>query len=103
MLCSNCIIDMNARVGRNVSITNTEVSKWGETSFRAEIFFVKKKTLVFFRKKDHQQHCSSMILLASYLLCQGVQEADRPEQGYYIRSGVVVILKNATIKDGTVI
>jgi glucose-1-phosphate adenylyltransferase len=44
-----------------------------------------------------------MILLASYLLCQGVQEADRPEQGYYIRSGVVVILKNATIKDGTVI
>jgi ADP-glucose pyrophosphorylase len=44
MLCSNCIIDMNARVGRNVSITNTEVSKWGETSFRAEIFFVKKTT-----------------------------------------------------------
>ncbi|XP_062180530.1 glucose-1-phosphate adenylyltransferase large subunit 3, chloroplastic/amyloplastic [Phragmites australis] len=54
---SNCIIDMNARVGRNVSITNSE----------------------------------------------GVQEADRPEEGYYIRSGIVLILKNATIKDGTVI
>jgi len=54
---SNCIIDMNARVGRNVSITNSE----------------------------------------------GVQEADRPEEGYYIRSGIVVILKNSTIKDGTVI
>nr|ARA71546.1 ADP-glucose pyrophosphorylase large subunit [Eleusine coracana]ARA71547.1 ADP-glucose pyrophosphorylase large subunit [Eleusine coracana] len=54
---SNCIIDMNARVGRNITITNTE----------------------------------------------GVQEADRPEEGYYIRSGIVVILKNATIKDGTVI
>ncbi|CAL4901651.1 unnamed protein product [Urochloa decumbens] len=54
---SNCIIDMNARVGKNVSITNSE----------------------------------------------GVQEADRPEEGYYVRSGIVVILKNATIKDGTVI
>ena len=54
---NNCIIDMNARVGRNVVITNSE----------------------------------------------GVQESDRPEEGYYIRSGIVVILKNATIKDGKVI
>uniref|UniRef100_A0A0D9V396 glucose-1-phosphate adenylyltransferase n=1 Tax=Leersia perrieri TaxID=77586 RepID=A0A0D9V396_9ORYZ len=53
----NCIIDMNARIGRNVVIANTE----------------------------------------------GVQEADHPEEGYYIRSGIVVILKNATIKDGSVI
>lgn len=53
----NCIIDMNARIGRNVIIANT----------------------------------------------QGVQESDHPEEGYYIRSGIVVILKNATIKDGTVI
>lgn len=34
---------------------------------------------------------------------QGVQEADRPTEGFYIRSGIVVIVKNATIKDGTVI
>lgn len=54
---SNCIIDMNARIGRDVVITNSE----------------------------------------------GVQEADRPEEGYYIRSGIVVILKNATVKDGTVV
>ncbi|CAN6336703.1 unnamed protein product [Urochloa humidicola] len=54
---SNCIIDMNAKVGRNVSITNSEV----------------------------------------------VQEADQPDEGYYIRSGIVVILKNATIKDRTVV
>ncbi|XP_077253505.1 glucose-1-phosphate adenylyltransferase large subunit 1-like isoform X2 [Tasmannia lanceolata] len=32
-----------------------------------------------------------------------VQEADRPEEGFYIRSGITVILKNSTIKDGTVI
>ena len=36
-------------------------------------------------------------------LWQGFQEADHPEEGYYIRSGIVVILKNATIKDGSVI
>jgi glucose-1-phosphate adenylyltransferase len=32
-----------------------------------------------------------------------VEEAEREEQGYYIRSGITVILKNATIADGTVI
>lgn len=53
----NCIIDMNARIGANVVITN----------------------------KD------------------GVQEADRPREGFYIRSGITVVLKNSTVKDGTVI
>lgn len=32
-----------------------------------------------------------------------VEEADREDQGFYIRSGIVVVLKNATIPDGTVI
>ncbi|CAM6099738.1 unnamed protein product [Calypogeia fissa] len=53
----NCIIDKNARIGRNVVITNAD----------------------------------------------NVQDAERPSEGYYIRSGIVIILKNATIKDGTVI
>nr|AJG44463.1 ADP-glucose pyrophosphorylase large subunit [Lilium davidii var. unicolor] len=53
----NCIIDMNARIGKNVVILN----------------------------KD------------------GVQEADRPEDGFYIRSGIAVVLKNATIRDETII
>ncbi|KAJ3695290.1 hypothetical protein LUZ60_000667 [Juncus effusus] len=53
----NCIIDMNARIGKNVVITNKE----------------------------------------------GVEEADRPLDGFYIRSGIPIVPKNATIKDGTVI
>ncbi|XP_065044706.1 glucose-1-phosphate adenylyltransferase large subunit 1-like isoform X1 [Musa acuminata AAA Group] len=53
----NCIIDMNARIGKNVVIAN----------------------------KD------------------GIQEADRPCEGFYIRSGITIIMKNSTIKDGTVI
>ncbi|XP_009396671.2 glucose-1-phosphate adenylyltransferase large subunit 1 [Musa acuminata AAA Group] len=53
----NCIIDMNARIGKNVVIANRD----------------------------------------------GVQEADRPSEGFYIRSGITTILKSATVKDGTVI
>ncbi|CAL0305839.1 unnamed protein product [Lupinus luteus] len=53
----NCIIDKNAKIGRNVVISNTD----------------------------------------------DVQEADRPNEGFYIRSGITITLKNATIKDGTVI
>jgi glucose-1-phosphate adenylyltransferase len=32
-----------------------------------------------------------------------VQEAEREKQGFYIRSGIVVVLKNAIISDGTII
>lgn len=32
-----------------------------------------------------------------------VEEADRPELGFYIRNGIVVVVKNATIADGSVI
>ena len=32
-----------------------------------------------------------------------VEEADRADKGFYIRNGIVVVVKNATIADGTVI
>ncbi|KAG0561447.1 hypothetical protein M758_9G175200 [Ceratodon purpureus] len=54
---SNCIIDKNARIGKNVIIANTD----------------------------------------------NVQEALRPEEGFYIKTGVTVVEKNGIIKDGTVI
>ncbi|KAJ0093873.1 hypothetical protein Patl1_25428 [Pistacia atlantica] len=53
----DCIIDKNARIGKNVVIANSE----------------------------------------------GIQEADRSSEGFYIRSGVTIILKNSVIKDGLVI
>ncbi|XP_030536113.1 glucose-1-phosphate adenylyltransferase large subunit 3, chloroplastic/amyloplastic [Rhodamnia argentea] len=52
-----CIIDKNARIGKNVVIANSE----------------------------------------------GIQEADRSSEGFYIRSGVTVTLRNTTIPDGFVI
>ncbi|XP_075501699.1 glucose-1-phosphate adenylyltransferase large subunit 1-like [Primulina tabacum] len=53
----NCIIDKNARIGKNVMILN----------------------------KD------------------GVEEADGREKGFYIRSGITIIVEKATIDDGMVI
>jgi glucose-1-phosphate adenylyltransferase len=32
-----------------------------------------------------------------------VEEADREKEGFFIRSGIVVVMKNATIPDNTVI
>ncbi|MDA1170490.1 MAG: glucose-1-phosphate adenylyltransferase, partial [Cyanobacteria bacterium] len=32
-----------------------------------------------------------------------VEEADRPEHGFYIRNGIVVVVKNASIADGMTI
>ncbi|XP_044491322.1 glucose-1-phosphate adenylyltransferase large subunit 1-like isoform X2 [Mangifera indica] len=54
---TNCIIDKNARIGKNVIIAN----------------------------KDK------------------VEEAEKPSEGFYIRSGITIVLKNSTIKDGTII
>ena len=34
---------------------------------------------------------------------EGVQEAAREEEGYFIRSGIVVVLRNQTIPSGTII
>ncbi|KAF5465656.1 hypothetical protein F2P56_015639 [Juglans regia] len=53
----DCIIDKNARIGKNVVIANSE----------------------------------------------GIQEADRSSEGFYIRAGVTVIQKNSVILDGSVI
>jgi len=42
-------------------------------------------------------------MLAAFLLCYLCQELDKQDEGYMIRSGIVVIMRNGTIKDGTVI
>ena len=33
----------------------------------------------------------------------GVEESNREDEGFYIRSGIVTVLNNSTIPDGTVI
>ncbi|KAB1988352.1 hypothetical protein, partial [Haemophilus parainfluenzae] len=34
---------------------------------------------------------------------ENIQEAEREDLGFYIRSGIVVVLKNAVIPDGMII
>nr|XP_017254779.1 PREDICTED: glucose-1-phosphate adenylyltransferase large subunit 1-like [Daucus carota subsp. sativus] len=46
---------------------------------------------------DKNAKIGSNVIIANK---EGVQEADRPEEGFYIRSGITIILENATIKDG---
>ncbi|GJN23407.1 hypothetical protein PR202_gb11055 [Eleusine coracana subsp. coracana] len=56
-MIQKCIIDKNAKIGKNVTISNSE----------------------------------------------GVEESDRTSEGFYIRSGITIVLKNSIIADGTVI
>ncbi|CAL5395534.1 unnamed protein product [Camellia sinensis] len=37
------------------------------------------------------------------VIANSEEEADRSSEGFYIRSGITIILKNSTIKDGVVI
>ena len=48
-------------------------------------------------------HESACWLMSHALYMQGIQEADRSSEGFYIRSGVTIILKNTVIPDGSVI
>ena len=41
--------------------------------------------------------------MGSEMCIRDREEADRSDQGFYIRNGIVVVQKNATIADGTVI
>ncbi|RXH73236.1 hypothetical protein DVH24_012920 [Malus domestica] len=85
----NCIIDKNAKIGRNVVITNGDVSTF--------------ETCKESKRSDHHCILSDFNVDEIALTSQGVQEAERADEGFYIRSGITVVLKNATIKDGTVI
>lgn len=91
----NCIVDKNARIGKDVVIANTDVSAHSrfspptlpdlQSSYLSAIWAELELILVF---REHAQN---------------VLEAERQSEGFYIRSGIVVVYKNAVIKHGTVI
>ncbi|OKH17599.1 glucose-1-phosphate adenylyltransferase [[Limnothrix rosea] IAM M-220] len=49
---------------------------------------------------DKNAHIGKDVMIVNK---DGVEESNREELGFYIRSGIVVVLKNAIIPDGTVI
>lgn len=44
-----------------------------------------------------------LLIFSDEMVLQKVEEAERPSEGFYIRSGITVVVKNATIPNGTVI
>lgn len=78
---------MNAKIGKNVVLQNNDVRIASTPSLLKCMYLSSCIFVTFFVE----------------LLLQGVQEAERPNEGFYIRSGLIVILKNATISDGTII
>lgn len=49
---------------------------------------------------DKNAHIGKNVMIVNK---EGVEESNREELGFYIRSGIVVVLKNAVIPDGTII
>lgn len=89
--CRNCIIDKNARIGRNVILTNSQVGILPFIVFDGKIFIEESLSTVN----------ALPIVPCSFL--QNVEDSDRSDEGFYIRSGITVIPKNSTIKDGTIV
>lgn len=85
VVCRNCIIDKNAKIGRNVVIANTDVRTKSPVIITEYAF------------------CTSRNTHASFVVVQTIFEADRAEFGFHIRSGIVIVGKNSVIKDDTVI
>jgi glucose-1-phosphate adenylyltransferase len=90
---SNCIIDKNARIGKNVVIANTDV-RLSQPKLYIFLMLISYFSMVRFTWTG----CGFV-----WVGWQNVQEALRPEEGFYIKTGVTVIEKNGIIKDGTVI
>jgi len=78
----HCVLGVRSRVEDDVVLQDTLVM--GNDFFESseEVRIGNNVTIV---NKDH------------------VEEADRPELNFYIRNGIVVVVKNGTIADGTVI
>lgn len=55
------------------------------------------------QKCESSDQAMTLFFVPNIVYLQNVTEADRPSDGFYIRSGITVILKNSIIPDGTTI
>ena len=53
--------------------------------------------------EGHNPLCGDQLRLYLKMDKDRIEDADRPELNFYIRNGIVVVVKNGTIPDGTVI
>ena len=108
---SNTIVDKNARIGRNCQITNKArratalpCTTWCPCACCA--------ALVCIACSCHAAACICPVVApdCKHLLAdlpaapqEGIDEANREDEGFYIRSGIVTVLRNAEVVDGTVL
>lgn len=107
---SNSVLGIRSRIEAGCSIEDTLVmgadyySKQGERMQEirdGEIpLGIGEKTTIRRAIVDKNARIGQNVLIVNK---DHVEEANREEHGFYIRSGIVVVLKNATIPDGTVI
>lgn len=82
------IIDKNARIGENVKVILASLSQ--------------RRSRVFDQSKNGSLS-SSWVLFLQIVNSDNVQEAARETDGYFIKSGIVTIIKDALIPSGTII
>lgn len=104
----NCIIDKNAKIGKDVMIMNKDVSitTHGYPLFDGYIHLFLWFLNKFVSGQTIQWSEICIFNLTTHLnvvAVQGVQEADRPDEGFYIREGIVIVVEKALIEDGKVI
>jgi hypothetical protein len=118
----NCIVDKNARIGRNVRIENQEgvvsvgLRPWpprpgAGAPLRACAHGVRASggRARVRSAPAHTLHCRPHLASATPRKRVEItpktpqEDADHQDKGYMIRSGIVVIMRNAEVKDGTVI
>lgn len=93
---SNAIVDKNARIGKNCTIVN----KSGVDEVRRE---EKGRLEGEQREKNEKTKKTHLFFPLSTSSEKKMKQADRESDGFFIRSGIVVVLRNATLPDGTTI
>eukprot|EP00887_Chlorella_sp_A99_P007300 scaffold2.g7300.t1 len=106
----HAIVGLRSRVGQNVTIKNAMImgaDYYESDEQRAQLRAAGKVpigigagTRLENAIVDKNARISENVTIVNK---EGVQDAAREEDGYYIRSGIVVVLRNATIPAGTVI
>ncbi|TKY72133.1 Glucose-1-phosphate adenylyltransferase large subunit 1 [Spatholobus suberectus] len=86
----DCIIDKNARIGKNAVIANSEIFDYspltiGGSSSEHMIALDRKEVVGIVMRINNKK---------LQVRLQGIQEADRSSQSSYIRSGITIVLKN---------
>ncbi|KAG2279904.1 hypothetical protein Bca52824_051124 [Brassica carinata] len=96
-LIEHSIVGIRSRVGSNVQLKDTVMlgADFYETEAEVAALLREKECII-----DKNARVGKNVVIAN---SEGVQEADRSSDGFYIRSGITVILKNSVIADGVVI